>query len=48
MFGSGVELGPNIIQTFQASFAHNFYIPRFITPFKIGSGKKRNCAQNSY
>lgn len=26
----GVELGPNIIQSVQASFAHNIYIPRFI------------------
>lgn len=33
----GVELGPNIIQTVQASFSHNIYVPRFITPFKIRS-----------
>jgi outer membrane protein assembly factor BamA len=31
----GVELGPGIIQTVQASFNHNIYVPRFITPFKI-------------
>ena len=35
----GVELGPGIIQTVQASFAHNIYIPRFITPFKINTDK---------
>ncbi|HRE52809.1 MAG TPA: BamA/TamA family outer membrane protein [Flavitalea sp.] len=35
----GVELGPNFVQTVQASFAHNVYIPRFITPFKIRSEK---------
>lgn len=29
----GVELGPNIIQTVQASFAHSIYVPRFIFPF---------------
>jgi len=31
----GVELGPGIIQTVQASFAHNIYVPRFLAPFKI-------------
>ena len=35
----GVELGPGIIQTVQASFAHNIYVPRFITPFKINTEK---------
>lgn len=35
----GVELGPNIIQTVQASLNHNIFVPRFITPFKI---KQRN------
>jgi outer membrane protein assembly factor BamA len=35
----GVELGPGIIQTVQASFAHNIYVPRFITPFKINTDK---------
>jgi outer membrane protein insertion porin family len=35
----GVELGPGIIQTVQASFAHNIYVPRFITPFKINTNK---------
>jgi outer membrane protein insertion porin family len=35
----GVELGPGIIQTVQASFAHNIYVPRFITPFKIKTDK---------
>lgn len=35
----GVELGPGIIQTVQASFAHNIYIPRFITPFRINTSK---------
>lgn len=29
----GVELGPGIVQTMQASFSHNIYIPRFIIPF---------------
>lgn len=36
----GVELGSNFIQTLQASFAHNIYIPRFITPFNIRSQRK--------
>lgn len=31
----GVELGPNLIQTVQASFGHNIYVPRFIVPFAI-------------
>lgn len=31
----GVELGPNIVQTLQASFSHNIFVPRFILPFKI-------------
>lgn len=31
----GVELGPGIIQTVQASFNHNIFVPRFITPFRI-------------
>ncbi|HUQ66761.1 MAG TPA: BamA/TamA family outer membrane protein [Flavitalea sp.] len=35
----GVELGPGIIQTVQASFSHNIYVPRFITPFKIKTDK---------
>jgi outer membrane protein insertion porin family len=35
----GVELGTDIVQTLQASFAHNIYIPRFVTPFKIGAEK---------
>lgn len=35
----GVELGPNIIQTVQASFAHNIYVPRFLTPFRIKAEK---------
>lgn len=35
----GVELGPGIIQTAQASLAHNIYIPRFLTPFRIKSEK---------
>jgi outer membrane protein insertion porin family len=35
----GVELGPNIIQTVQASFAHNIYVPRFIEPFNISTSK---------
>jgi outer membrane protein assembly factor BamA len=35
----GVELGPNIVQTVQASFSHNIYVPRFITPFKINTSK---------
>jgi outer membrane protein assembly factor BamA len=35
----GVELGTNIIQTVQASFSHNIYVPRFITPFKIRAEK---------
>lgn len=35
----GVELGPGVIQTVQASFAHNIYIPRFITPVKINTDK---------
>lgn len=35
----GVELGPNIIQTVQASFAHNIYVPRFLTPFNIKAEK---------
>ncbi|MEO8584183.1 MAG: BamA/TamA family outer membrane protein [Flavitalea sp.] len=35
----GVELGPNIIQTFQASFSHNIYVPRFIVPFGIKVGR---------
>jgi outer membrane protein assembly factor BamA len=35
----GVELGPNIIQTLQASLAHSIYVPRFITPFKIRAEK---------
>jgi outer membrane protein insertion porin family len=38
----GVELGPNIIQTVQASFSHNIYVPRFITPFKINTDKLIN------
>jgi outer membrane protein insertion porin family len=38
----GVELGPDIIQTVQASFSHNIYVPRFITPFKINSDKLIN------
>ena len=35
----GVELGTNIIQTVQASFSHNIYVPRFLTPFKIRQEK---------
>ena len=35
----GVELGANFVQTVQASFAHNIYIPRFIAPFKIKGEK---------
>ncbi len=35
----GVELGTNIVQTVQASFAHNIYVPRFITPFRIRGEK---------
>lgn len=35
----GVELGPGIIQTVQASFAHNIYVPRFISPIKINTSK---------
>ncbi|MBA4166083.1 MAG: BamA/TamA family outer membrane protein [Chitinophagaceae bacterium] len=35
----GVELGPNIIQTLQASLSHSIFVPRFITPFKIKSEK---------
>ena len=35
----GVELGPGIIQTVQANFAHNIYVPRFISPFKINTSK---------
>ncbi len=35
----GVELGPNIIQTVQASFAHNIYVPRFIEPFGINKSR---------
>jgi outer membrane protein assembly factor BamA len=35
----GVELGTDIIQTVQASFAHNIYVPRFLTPFKIKNEK---------
>ncbi|MBL7699491.1 MAG: BamA/TamA family outer membrane protein [Chitinophagaceae bacterium] len=35
----GVELGPNIIQTVQASFAHSIYVPRFIEPFGINTSK---------
>ena len=35
----GVELGPGIIQTVQASFAHNLFVPRFITPFRINTEK---------
>ena len=35
----GVELGPGIIQTVQANFAHNIYVPRFISPFKIKTDK---------
>lgn len=38
----GVELGPNIIQTVQASFSHNIYVPRFIFPVDI---KLRNLTQ---
>ncbi|MEP7256918.1 MAG: BamA/TamA family outer membrane protein, partial [Flavitalea sp.] len=30
----GVELGPNIVQTAQASFSHNIAVPRFILPFR--------------
>lgn len=35
----GVELGPGLIQTVQASFNHNVFVPRFITPFKINLNK---------
>lgn len=35
----GVELGPGIIQTVQASFNHNIYVPRFITPFRVNQDK---------
>lgn len=35
----GVELGPNIIQTVQASFAHNIYVPRFLEPFGINTSR---------
>jgi outer membrane protein insertion porin family len=35
----GVELGPNIIQTLQASLSHSIFVPRFITPFKIQAEK---------
>ena len=35
----GVELGPGIIQTVQASFAHNIYVPRFISPIKFNTEK---------
>jgi outer membrane protein insertion porin family len=38
----GVELGPGIIQTVQASFNHNIYVPRFITPFRINQAKHIN------
>ncbi len=38
----GVELGPGIIQTLQASFAHNIYVPRFITPFPVKQDKITN------
>lgn len=31
----GLELGPGIVQTLQASLSHNIYVPRFITPFRI-------------
>ncbi len=31
----GVELGTNIVQTVQASFAHNIYVPRFLFPIKL-------------
>ena len=35
----GVELGPNIIQTFQASIGHTIYVPRFILPFGLKLGQ---------
>lgn len=31
----GVELGKNFVQTFQTSFSHSIYIPRFILPFRF-------------
>jgi outer membrane protein insertion porin family len=36
----GIELGKDIIQTLQLSASQNFYVPRFILPFKIKNEKK--------
>ena len=36
----GIELGSKFIQTLQANASQNFYVPRFILPFKIKNEKK--------
>lgn len=33
----GVELGPGIIQTLQASLSHSIFVPRFILPFRTNA-----------
>ncbi|MBO9633607.1 MAG: BamA/TamA family outer membrane protein [Chitinophagaceae bacterium] len=33
----GIELGTNLVQTLQASFAHNIYFPKFILPWKLNT-----------
>lgn len=36
----GIELGKDIIQTLQVSGSQNFYIPRFVLPFRVKNEKK--------
>jgi outer membrane protein insertion porin family len=31
----GIELGKNLVQTFQTSLTHNIVIPRFLLPFRV-------------